>query len=451
MSSKKCLIYFVVGGEPGYVELLRYCMQSVRNFPENDQYDLMVMCDAEYVKHVDSANIPRADIHITPHNKNGIWASMRKTEIFRYKRIAEYDRVLFLDSDIYVCAPLEPLFDMVALHDKLYTGQEGGYAHDQWFYSRGDRKYTPQEIAAFKAKGITTFNAGQFVFSVNDTMRDHFETIAREKDAFYDERHHCFEQSFMNDHFNRIGGADTSTMTKHVAFFAQRNLNDAKRKILAHFCDGHMPWVKKLGFMKQLHDLVWCDNGGARCAVLDSRAHIGTAVKLPAMPTIAEIGTFRGGYAEVLHKTYSPVSTLYLIDPWHGRVVSGDQDGNNVQTFQGEELHKGVVEHFGKAPEVKVLRKFSTDVTEIGPGSLDLLYIDGDHSYDGVKRDLELAWKWVKRGGWICGHDYAMNHAKTKNNYDFGVKRAVTEFCRQYGLRLHTLMNDGCVSFGIRF
>ena len=37
---------------------------------------------------------------------------------------------------------------------------------------------------------------------------------------------------------------------------------------------------------------------------------------------------------------------------------------------------------------------------------LDLLFIDGDHTYDGVKNDFERYSKYVKRGGFIIFDDY---------------------------------------------
>lgn len=38
--------------------------------------------------------------------------------------------------------------------------------------------------------------------------------------------------------------------------------------------------------------------------------------------------------------------------------------------------------------------------------SLDTLFIDGDHTYDGVMRDILCWWPKVKKGGTIIFHDY---------------------------------------------
>ncbi|MEM4674909.1 MAG: class I SAM-dependent methyltransferase, partial [Nitrososphaerota archaeon] len=41
----------------------------------------------------------------------------------------------------------------------------------------------------------------------------------------------------------------------------------------------------------------------------------------------------------------------------------------------------------------------------LGDGKLDFLFIDGDHTYEGVKRDFEIYSPLVRRGGIIAFHD----------------------------------------------
>jgi len=52
--------------------------------------------------------------------------------------------------------------------------------------------------------------------------------------------------------------------------------------------------------------------------------------------------------------------------------------------------------------------------------SIDFLFIDGDHNYSAVKKDLEYWYPKVKKGGIISGHDYTWVDAR--------VKMAVTQF-----------------------
>ena len=58
----------------------------------------------------------------------------------------------------------------------------------------------------------------------------------------------------------------------------------------------------------------------------------------------------------------------------------------------------------------------------------DMIFIDGDHSYEGCKADLENWWPKIKVGKILCGHDYCYEH---KNPNNFGVKKAVDEFIKK--------------------
>jgi len=39
-------------------------------------------------------------------------------------------------------------------------------------------------------------------------------------------------------------------------------------------------------------------------------------------------------------------------------------------------------------------------------GSVDMVFIDGDHSYEGVKKDILNYKPLIRKGGLLCGHDY---------------------------------------------
>lgn len=56
-------------------------------------------------------------------------------------------------------------------------------------------------------------------------------------------------------------------------------------------------------------------------------------------------------------------------------------------------------------------------------GGIDLLIIDGDHSYAGVRRDIGAWWPHVKAGGIVLFHDYPHNLEGVKT----GVKQAFEE------------------------
>jgi predicted O-methyltransferase YrrM len=53
----------------------------------------------------------------------------------------------------------------------------------------------------------------------------------------------------------------------------------------------------------------------------------------------------------------------------------------------------------------------------------DMIFVDGNHKYEPVKRDIELWMPWLKPGGYALFHDYGTKQQKPKS----GVKDAVDE------------------------
>ena len=58
--------------------------------------------------------------------------------------------------------------------------------------------------------------------------------------------------------------------------------------------------------------------------------------------------------------------------------------------------------------------------------SLDWIYLDADHRYEGCRDDLAAWLPKLKVGGLICGDDYGR-----KGWWDHGVTKAVSEFIRK--------------------
>lgn len=53
------------------------------------------------------------------------------------------------------------------------------------------------------------------------------------------------------------------------------------------------------------------------------------------------------------------------------------------------------------------IRKFSWDaVDEIPDNSVHFVYIDAEHSFDAIIKDLDLFWPKLVIGGWMSGHDW---------------------------------------------
>ena len=134
--------------------------------------------------------------------------------------------------------------------------------------------------------------------------------------------------------------------------------------------------------------------------------------------TIVEVGVLRGTFSNKLLK--SNPTNLILIDCW--QTLSADEFPDYVGYTQEkwDEIRDAVKNRFKAHKNVSIVQAKSMEaVTNFADNSLDFVYLDGNHTYEFVKQDLNAWYKKVKVGGILSGHDYPLP----------SVKKAVDEFC----------------------
>jgi hypothetical protein len=160
---------------------------------------------------------------------------------------------------------------------------------------------------------------------------------------------------------------------------------------------------------------------------------------LPEAAVCAEVGTWRGDFAERILRATRP-RLLHLVDPWEHR----DEAAYERALFGGgadrgqdamDAVYQGVLRRFAAeidSGQVQVHRERSEQAAaSFADGSLDWAYIDGDHTYEAVKRDLEGYFRAIRPGGYLAGDDYG-----ERGWWDDGVTRAVDEFAARGELRI---------------
>lgn len=182
--------------------------------------------------------------------------------------------------------------------------------------------------------------------------------------------------------------------------------------------------------------------------IFDTRINMIKAL-VPKESKICELGVFIGDLTKAIDELCSP-SELIAVDMFEGIVGSGDQDGNNFKFVDLNKYYNYLINFFTNHP-VKIIKGDTVSVLEKYPDEyFDCIYIDADHSYEGSKRDIICSYKKLKKNGFLMGHDYGMNMQKAKKTYEFGVNRAVNEFCEKNNLQIYALALDGCISFAIK-
>ena len=128
-----------------------------------------------------------------------------------------------------------------------------------------------------------------------------------------------------------------------------------------------------------------------------------------------EIGTWLGrsaGFMGLRIKESGKKIRFYAIDLFAPYIQGGvEQKG---VTFDEFNANMAPVRNY-----VIPIRGSSHDVcSQFEDCSVDFLFIDGNHTYEFVRKDLELWFPKIRAGGVIAGHDYSWD----------GVRRAVDEF-----------------------
>ncbi len=110
-------------------------------------------------------------------------------------------------------------------------------------------------------------------------------------------------------------------------------------------------------------------------------------------------------------------SHLVGVDPWGmdyiDPLISGDE-----RLALAQQAIRGL-------PNISLMRSRSVEAAELLAYSedresflgttnlLDFVYIDGDHSYEGVLADIDAWWPLIRSGGFLCGHDWVPDGWRT--------------------------------------
>ncbi len=163
---------------------------------------------------------------------------------------------------------------------------------------------------------------------------------------------------------------------------------------------------------------------------------------LPKRSVGVELGVHLGLFARQIRQRVNPVK-LHLVDPWLALEDSAHKETWYARVSQAEMdgYHATVTANFDKAVklgQVEIHRMTSWDAMARFPGnSLDWVYIDADHAFESVARDLKDSFDKVKPSGLIAGDDY-----KLGGWWGDGIVRAVHEFVASHPVKLVMVLDD---------
>ncbi len=159
------------------------------------------------------------------------------------------------------------------------------------------------------------------------------------------------------------------------------------------------------------------------------------AATLPANGTYLEVGSYMGlsaiTAAMSLNENAQEGGRIICVDHW-----KGSPEHAGMEVIRDGLLHgvfRANVDRLNMRGRISECSGDSVEVSRFFEDqSLDMIFIDGNHTYQGCMNDLQAWYPKLKENGRIFGHD-----ATPEKSEFCGVRQALAEFCEVNGLKVN--------------
>jgi predicted O-methyltransferase YrrM len=173
-------------------------------------------------------------------------------------------------------------------------------------------------------------------------------------------------------------------------------------------------------------DMILLERHRNTCNWIPTYGFVGQLARTIGANRLCEVGVAYGYHAEHILDNM-PEIEYFGIDPYLAGYDPSDPFVRDVAKLYADDPQLALNRLFSSVNckltkydgRANLIRKKSVTGAEImRDGYFDIIYIDGDHTYDAVCEDLKAWYSKVRPGGIICGDDFGWE----------GVRKAVLEF-----------------------
>lgn len=150
---------------------------------------------------------------------------------------------------------------------------------------------------------------------------------------------------------------------------------------------------------------------------------------------VAEVGVALGDGSKVLIESFTP-KEFVAFDLFDLHTVPTFWGRSNTEWF-GEKDHEAYfVDKVSPMVDTLVAKRgdSSTELSKFPEDYFDMIYIDGDHSYEGAKKDSDAARKVIKDDGLLIFNDYVLIDTFSREKY--GVVPVVNDLIENHGWKV---------------
>ncbi|MEW5773908.1 MAG: class I SAM-dependent methyltransferase [Thermodesulfobacteriota bacterium] len=264
-------------------------------------------------------------------------------------------------------------------------------------------------------------NAGRLLYHMlRKKSREELEAMCRRARQVWEEN---FQAAMAKDIALEIldrNRPDPAMPPLRKNWFVEHELldEDEPRRCWPESFYGHLPidhgriWIFK-GMQAESSPedpVMLCINGvSGYLAPQDVQYLMRMAARVRSNGTIVEIGSWMGlssivmANALLLQRNLS--ARIYCVDTWRG-----SQEHQDMAVVKEDRLYRKFLDNIRGAAVEQLISPIRADSPEAAvrfrDHSVDLLFVDGDHTHEGCLVDLEAWWGKVRPGGTVIGHDY---------------------------------------------
>jgi lipopolysaccharide biosynthesis glycosyltransferase len=170
-------VFICVFNNPDYLNLLFLLVRSIQLYGElGEETDILIYTSTVFMNRIKGSRFYRPNIKFETNDEFGSLykACMARLDLFDLASTKQYNKILYLDTDILVKKKLGHVFNLVE-EDKLYVLKEGSITSDTNFWGKS---LFGNEVHRYRDK--SAFTSGILLFNNCETMKTLFENIKKD-------------------------------------------------------------------------------------------------------------------------------------------------------------------------------------------------------------------------------------------------------------------------------
>ncbi len=413
-------IFITVFNQSKYVDMLYLLLESMFIYGNIDEdTDILVYTSTAFMDMIKKSHLYHSKIKFEVNDTyNSIdTACKARLDVFNLPSITQYNKILYLDTDILVKDEINKVFN-VCKEDILYVLEEGNLATETEDY-HGKALFT-NELDEYEDK--TAFTSGILLFKNCETMQTLFQNI-KEDMIRRPGNFSCYDQPYVVYNAFKYK-VFNNKLLKSLVVNSDHNIYS--NKVIHHFCGGPGVYQNKIQkmtiFLKSIKDFTINNHIGRTKLFINEQL----------MPIIYNCGEPLEGNIFMLHHTtqYTDmfinkaknISNLVLNKNIQNAMEIGFNAGFSalLMLFSNPKLqltcydlgeHTYILPCFEKIKEtfgdrIKIVIGDSTKTLTKVNDMYDLIHIDGGHLSEVANSDVINSYRMCKNGTILIMDDY---------------------------------------------